>query len=185
MTDLQWVSDISQLAAAPPTLIHEWMAKPYILSQALKRICNTLSVKVIDQRFEKAFDNEYKVLEMQSNEVPFVRQVLLQNEDNIALTYGRVIIPPQTYELHFSQFEKLGTNLIGETLLYNNPDVTRGPFEYVYVNHTHEWAQQVFAAQSQNVTPADLWGRRSLFSIKSTPILVTELFLPSLPSYVP
>ncbi len=181
MTDLQWVSDISQLTMPPPNLIKEWMTKPYILSQALKRICNTLSVKVIEQCFEKAFIDEYKVIGMQSAEVPFVRQVLLQNEDNIALTYGRVIIPPKTYELHFSQFEKLGTNLLGETLLYNNPDVTRGSFEYAYVKHSDVLAAKVFA----DLTPEDLWGRRSVFSIKSSPILVTELFLPTLPPYLP
>ncbi len=121
---------------------------------------------------------------MQSIEVPFVRQVLLQNEDNIALTYGRVIIPPKTYEVHFSQFEKLGTNLIGETLLYNNPDVTREPFEYAYVNHSHLLAQKVFTALAQD-SNKDLWGRRSVFLIKSSPILVTELFLPSLPLFLP
>lgn len=177
--NLEWVKDPALLGMRPPPLVLEWLTKPYILSQALRRICQTLSVKVIKQCFMEAFEDEYDVLQTNASTLPLIRQVFLEG-DGVLLTYGRVVIPKTTYEQYFSQFESLNNNLIGETLLYKNPDATRGAFEYACVNSSHPIAKEVIAF----FTDVEfLWARRSIFSLKSYPLLVTELFLPTLPPY--
>lgn len=182
MTDLQWFKNIDQMKQKPADPIHDWLTKPYILSRALKRVCQTLEVKVIVQQFEKAFDDECTLLNIDSNQPAFVRQVFLYG-DGIAFTYGRVVIPPKTYNAHFSEFASLGTNLIGETLLYSNPDVSRSPFEYVHIHRFHPLEKMIFNELPRRTAHQDLWGRRSVFSFHDSPLLVMELLLPTLPEY--
>ena len=183
MRNLQWVKDPNHIEILPGPDITEWLTKPYILSHALKRISKALTVKVLDQRFGHAYEDEYAILNITPDPLPFVRQVFLQGDDESPLTYGRVIIPNATYHVHFPQFETLGTNLLGETLLYNNPDVSRGPFEYVHVPPRHSLATQVYDHLPIDYPRQPLWGRRSVFWIKTAPLLVMELFLPLLPPY--
>lgn len=179
MMNLEWTNDPASLSTPPSTLIGEWLTKPYILSRALKQVCQTLTVKVIKQCFMPAFEDEYAVLKMPASVSPFIRQVFLEG-DGISLTYGRVVIPKTTYEQHFAQFESLNNNLIGETLLYQNPDVTRGAFEYACVGSSHSIVKEIAMFLPEFEL---LWARRSVFSLKSYPLLVTELFLPTLPPY--
>ncbi|MBS0286627.1 MAG: chorismate lyase [Proteobacteria bacterium] len=182
MSHSGWTTDLTKLN--PLGQQSAWLTKPYILSKALKRVSNTLTVKVLDARFTHAFDDEYPILHLQKNDIPFVRQVLLVGDNNIPLTYGRVVITPQTYKAHFQDFENLGTKPIGETLLYNNPEAKRSGFEFSCFESNDPLCQNIFAHLPQ-FTAQDLWARRSVFNIKGNPLLVTELFLPSLPAYVP
>lgn len=183
MPDLQWFSNVDDLPQLPPHPIFDWLTKPYVLSKALKRVCQKLEVTVIDQCFQDAYQDEYVLLNMEHEPKPFVRQVFL-NGDGIALTYGRVVIPSNTYQAHFSHFDTLGTNLLGETLLYNNPDVTRGAFEYVYINKTDPLSIQMHKELKSDYPQQSLWGRRSVFMMKSHPLLVMEILLPTLPDYI-
>ncbi len=183
MSSVSWGADLSLLA--PSGFIDDWLTKPYILSKALKRVSSKLEVKVLDQSFAPAFDDELKRLNLQSDATTFVRQVLLMGDANQALTYGRVVIPLKTYQAHFQDFEKLGSQLIGETLLYNNPDVLRSGFEYRYFDAHEPLWNYIYRHLPQGTPKQNLWARRSVFSIKESPILISELFLPSLPAYQP
>lgn len=183
MSDLKWVKDPHQCEVLPSIEINEWLTAPYILSQALKRVCNHLTLKVIGQKFSAAYQDEYQILNIENTELPLVRQILLLG-DEVPFTYGRVIVPLSTHQHHFSQFESLGSNLLGETMLYRNPDVTRGAFEYGYVEPAHPLATEVYGILPLDFLRQPLWGRRSVFWIKSLPLLVTEMMLPTLPPYV-
>ena len=174
---------LNNINIRPSPLIEEWLVKPRILSKALRRAVNSIQVKVLDQRFVKALDDEYAVLNMQENELPFVRQVLLMGDNELPLTYGRVVIPPRTYQANLQAFEKLGERPIGETLLYNNPDVTRSEFAYsAYIAGYPIW--DFIYQHLKDMPPQTLWARRSVFYIKENPLLITEVFLPFLPPYV-
>lgn len=181
MTCTTWVSDLSGLK--PSFFIQEWLTKPTILSKALKRFSKTLQVKVLEQRFSDAFADEYSILQLDKNTKPFVRQVLLIGDQDVPLTYGRVIIPQATYQAYFQDFEKLGSQLIGETLLYNNPHVARSGFEYRYFNARDPLWNFIYRHLPKDSPQQDLWARRSVFNLKDKPLLISELFLPFLPVY--
>lgn len=184
MGQTHWVSALSLLQPTSDQVM-AWLSKPYILSKALKRVTQSLQVKVLDQHFSQALDDEYAVLNLAKTQLPFVRQVFLIDESERPLTYGRVIIPKATYEAHFKDFDKLGSNLLGETLLYRNPDVTRSQFEFACLNENDPRCAFVYEHIHQEIARQPLWARRSIFYIKSLPLLVSELFLPFLPAYIP
>ncbi|MFI4937321.1 MAG: chorismate--pyruvate lyase family protein [Candidatus Berkiellales bacterium] len=176
-----WVADPLTLSPLPSTNINAWLTKPKILSQALRHFCQQLTLKLIAQEFGLAFEDEYAILNLQPEALPLVRRIFLLGDD-IPWTYGRVVVPAVTYEHHLAQFASLGANFLGEKLLYNNPDVQRSRFEYIALDESHPLFEQV---NKDLATPlsAPLYGRRSVFTIKEDPLLVTEVFLPHLPEY--
>lgn len=160
---MKWVNAVGELASTPHPNTLLWMTKPYVLTHALRRVCKLLTVNVVSQQFSTVMPEESSKLGLDETALPFIREVILEG-DGVPLTYGRVIIAPQTYHNHFAAFKDLGAQPIGETLLYNNPESTRSCFEYAK-------------------TEDGLWARRSLFTLRQDPLLVTEFFLPSLPDY--
>lgn len=178
MKMVTWQSDLAALPYQPTVNIAQWLTKPYILSQALKRHCLQLSVEVLSQQFMAVDSTEQKLVE--GSKDPFVRRVFLQG-DNVPWTYGRVVIAPSTYEAHFSEFATLGGKLLGETLLYGNPNTTRSDFEYAAISVDTSLYQEI--QKHLPLTQAVLWGRRSYFYLKQAPLLVTEVFLPALPDF--
>jgi len=179
MKRVTWVSDLAGLAHQPTHSIEQWLTKPTILSQALKRHCQSLSVEVLSQQFMAVDETESKLVEKDATE-PFVRRVFLYG-DNQPWTYGRVVIASSTYQTYFAQFMALGFKLLGETLLYGNPDTTRSEFEYAVVPQDSALFQEIH--QHLPLTHERLWARRSYFYLKGAPLLVTEVFLPLLPDY--
>lgn len=176
-----WVPSLTQLPLEPSRLIKDWLTKPYILSQALKRHCQQLSVKVLSQHFSYPYEDEYALIEVNAPQQAYIRQVFLQG-DHVPWTYGRVVVPMNTYQKHLVQFESVGTQFLGEHLLYNNPDVVRGPFEFVSALPTSTLNKDIHK-QLGSDQKQTLWGRRSVFKIQSYPLLVTELFLSSIPEF--
>lgn len=160
---MKWVNTIGELPCEPQPNLLLWLTKPYVLSDALKRVCKDLTVNVVSQQFLVAMPDESIRLGLAPDELSFIREVILEG-DGVPLTYGRVIVPSTTYHNHYDAFKNLGARPIGETLLYNNPESTRGDFEY---------------GKSED----GLWARRSIFTLRDDPLLVTDFFLPSLPDY--
>lgn len=179
MKSITWVTEIAALECPPSNSIASWLSKPAILSHALKRHCQQLSVQVIAQQFMPVDQTEQKLVEG-ADTTPFVRRVLLQG-DGQPWTYGRTVIAPSTYQTYFSQFIALGAKLLGETLLYGNPDTTRSDFEFAMVPKETALYQEI--QQSISLTEPLLFARRSYFYLKQAPLLVTEVFLPKCPDY--
>ncbi len=170
----EWVRDLKELPLQPSEPILSWLTKPMILSDALKRHYQTFCVRVLFQHFALASRDECEALGMKESNEVFVRQVLLEG-DNEARTVGRVIVPLSTYHNHRTHFQQLDNKPIGETLLYHRSDVIRETFEYAFVKEID--SQVPFSEHG-------LWSRRSVFRLQNDPLLVTDLFLPTLGFYV-
>lgn len=164
-SNVRWVSDVSEIAYQPPSSIQLWLTKPTILTQALRRVCKVLTLKVLSQGFTHAPLDDKNKLSLDER-LPFVRIVQLFG-DEILLTEGRVTIAHQTYYRHSDLFRSLDTQPIGEKILYGNPDVRRSPFEYAFLEEKQ------------------CWGRRSVFFIREDPLLITEWMANTLPIYLP
>lgn len=165
----------------------DWLVKPLILSQAMKKICNQLSVNLLSQQQEKILEHEQTFLKLENKiNNTWVRKVILLG-DNTPWEYARVIIPNTTYNSYRNEFESLGGKLIGENLLYNNPKTTRSKFEYINVSINSYIYNEIkaylleYEIDLQNIS---LWGRRSIFYIDGIhKILISEFFLPDIPDY--
>jgi chorismate--pyruvate lyase len=160
----QWVKDVSSLNRKPQEPILSWLTKPYILSDALKRRYGAMTLRVLNQNFQRPHADEAIALSLDSQERAFVREIVLES-NAIARTQGRVVIPQKTYENLKVDLMALGEKPIGETLLYHNPKVQREAFEFAYIEEKHCFA------------------RRSVFILKEGSLLVTDFFLTTLDNY--
>jgi chorismate--pyruvate lyase len=180
MIDLTWFENLDLVKPQPDSNIYNWLTKPYILSKALKQCCSGLTVKILSQSVSEIYNSESFLLNISTDTQSFTRQVFLLG-DGIPLTYGRVIVPPNTYKNHFSDFERLGGNLLGETMLYNNTNVKRGKFQYSVIDNKSILFEQI--SKYLLLPNVSLWCRCSLFYNNKDPLLVTEVFLPQLPLF--
>jgi chorismate--pyruvate lyase len=71
----------------------------------------------------------------------------------------------------------LGNRSLG-TLLFTHPLVKRHSLHFKVLQPHHFLYRS--ATASLNEPPARLWARRSLFTLRGAPLLVTEVFLPEI-----
>lgn len=152
-----WVSDAKE--AHIPDNHMALMSDAGALSARLRLGCKEVSVQVDSQGLSSAFADEQKLLAINEKNT-LIRKVHIMG-DKKPLVHGRVVVPNLTYRKFQVEFDQLGNKLLGETLLYDRPEVTRSPFQYAKVSD-------------------NLWARRSLFIIEGYNLLVTEVFLPNL-----
>lgn len=151
-----WVDTVEQ--AEIPIGHIALMADASALSERLKANCSTLSVQVKSQELAPAFHDEQELLEIQEYN-SLIRKVHLLG-DGEPWIHGRVVVPHITYQAFQIEFDNMGDKLLGETLLYDRPNVTRSAFQYAHITD-------------------NLWARRSMFTIGTFKLLVTEVFLPA------
>ena len=124
-----------------------WLTKPYKLSQHFKAL-------VPDYEF--SLEQESWVKNQKNNpENIFERWITHKSHSNI-LAWGCVQIPEKTYQAYENDFGELKSNPIGETLLFNNPEVIRGKFLYARINH--------------------YLARKSVFYWRGLPLIIIEIF---------
>jgi chorismate--pyruvate lyase len=159
-----WVKSLSELDIKADDHFYPWLTKAYSLGNAMKTLCKDLTVQVISQTIATATIDEQHALNIQENN-SWIREVNLLG-DGIPWSHGRVIVPQATYAKYKTDFDSLGTKLLGETLLYGKNTVNRSKFEYGLVSQK-------------------FWSRRSLFSISGSKLLVIEHFYPEIPALDP
>jgi chorismate-pyruvate lyase/ubiquinone/menaquinone biosynthesis C-methylase UbiE len=187
---LSWKKIGAMQAGEVPAAIWEWLAKPFVLSKALARVCTDFKVTISEQRLHNLHADEVGPLGCYDYAYGFVRETYL-GEPGDPLVYARVSIPYTSYLKNKSALDNLGTRPIGEALLYGNPEVTRSEFEIKRVSLNDELMFDAIVHQSffqavieRNGNVPEVWARRSTFSVAGEPLLVTEVFLANIPQYV-
>jgi chorismate--pyruvate lyase len=156
--------------------IQSWLNTKVSLTQRLRQHCPTLQVLVLSEQTERPLLDETTALGLQPNDQAWVRCVLLQCA-NQNWVYARTVIPNLTPESPWSALQKLGNKPLGE-VLFDLPSIQRTPFEFTRQTLS-SWpylSEQLGAEQSQ----AKGYARRSIFTQKEAPLLLTEVFLPRL-----
>ena len=120
-------------------------------------------------------------LRVKSMHEGWCREIVLKVKSN-PLTYGQISMPIETYLAHQDDLDRLGTNPIGQTLLYNKSNVTRGPFSFATLSASHPLFMTLQALCPEKDIP-HFWARRSLFLWDALPLMVLEVFFPTLPDY--
>jgi len=179
-----WVDQVDALLVQPSSSLAAWLLHSKHISKDLRKHCRELKVDLKGQHQMHAYVDEYDYLQV-VNEVAWIREIFL-NGDNVPLTYGRVVVPANTYQRYQHDFENLGDKPIGETLLYPNPLVTRSPFQYAYFSNQDPILQAINQHLNLSEPLAQAFGRRSSFLLpEHCPLLITEVFLPTLGDRVP
>lgn len=99
------------------------------------------------------------------------------NGDTFVL--ARTVISDELYHQYQKDFDNLGSQPIGQTLLYHRQDMQRSAFEYGYVS-----SGQITNPFENILTSIDkIAARRSLFHVHNASLMITELFLPNIKNY--
>jgi chorismate--pyruvate lyase len=125
---------------------------------------------------ERPLLDESTALGMHPNDLAWVRCVLLQCADQNWI-YARTVIPNLTAESPWGALQKLGNKPLGD-VLFELPSIQRTPFEFT------SQALTTWPYLSKQLEPDESQGkgyaRRSIFTQKGAPLLLTEVFLPGL-----
>ncbi|WP_171013484.1 chorismate lyase [Chitinivorax sp. B] len=166
-----WLS----LAPSHPHRLRPWLTERGSLTTRLVLRSRHFQVEVIDQRLKHVNRDEARLVKLDVRRKGLVREVVLRCNDQPAV-FGHSVVCPRHLRLTWRFLAKLGNRSLG-SVLFANPLVARQPLHYQCIDRRHPLyrrVQQLFP----NVPPR-LWARRSVFLLKHSPMLVTEVFLPA------
>jgi len=148
LSKLNW-HDIDYFDDIPEKALF-WIRDDQSLTQKLKKRYPDFRVEVDKQEELEIYKHEINLL---GNEGRFiVREVFLYGK-NQPVVFARSIIPKNPIT---DSIMEIGNKPLGE-ILFTDPNILREPIEITFQN--------------------DIWGRRSVFVMKDSRILVSEFFL--------
>lgn len=169
-----------QQLTMPPRVRH-WLVSQGSLTQRLQAISHQgFSVDWLGSHWRKPLLEERRWLNLPQEQLAYQRQVRLLDGDT-ALVFARTIVPLATFLNNRRRFTTLGNRPLGE-MLFNDVAVRRGPIQVAQLRPDSALFCEASALDS--ITSISLWARRSCFYLQGEPLLVNEIFLPSLWSVV-
>lgn len=154
-----------------------WLDDQNSLTQRLMDYCpGQFSVRVLSQQWITPQAEEARLLGVPHRQQALLRQVQLLC-DNTVCVYARSIIPLATLKGKHRHLKRLGDKPLGR-YLFAQPDLKRSNQHIACIVKKDPLFE---IALPENDSHCDqVWGRRSLFSMGSKLLLVSEFFLPAL-----
>lgn len=182
MVNYAWIDreNLETIKNTIPEHIYPWLSKSNHLTATLQATGVTFSLSILSQSVSQPYPDEIQALDAEYQSA-LIRKVFLKGNEE-PMIFARVVVPEPTYRHYQKDFDHLGDAPIGQTLLYNRDDVFRGPFEYQLLLPNSPLFQEVKAWLSHSIQPA-LWARRSVFRLRQGALLISEVFLGSLPAF--
>jgi len=146
--DLIW-EDLTNTSNVPKSVLG-WLDDKQSLTAKLKQKFDDFSVNVLSQIQTIPHNNENEVLNFEGKSV--IREVQLLGNHQVVV-FARSVIPVTN---DTQAILEIGSKPLGE-VLFNDPDIKRGQLQITHTGST--------------------WGRRSIFTIGTTKLLVSEFFL--------
>jgi len=163
-----------------PDSLRAWLFDNASLTQRLRSFCDQeLRVEILNQTWASPFLAESKYLELPLGQYAKIRQVYLQCQYQPWI-FARTVIPQSTLSTIRYSFARLKERPLGEGLL-DAHTLRRNQTKIAQIYPKHTLYQ--LATKNLNIQPLSLWGRRSLLYLSRKPILITEVFLPSISIY--
>ncbi len=157
-----------------PISLRDWLLEPGSLTRRLRARCGGgFHVQVLQQGLARPLRSEAQALGRPLHELALIRQVHLCC-DEATWVFARTVIPLRSLQGGLKRIDRLGSRPLGE-LLFSDPQMCRGEIEVAQLRPGHRLHPLSAANDS---TP--LWGRRSVFTLYTQPLLVSEFFLPQL-----
>lgn len=163
--------------------LYDWLVLPKNLTETIKKTGAQFSLTLLSQSFDEPYSDEHAILRdyLADASCSFVRKVLL-NGDNQSIVFSRVIIPKHTYFNYENEFTHLGNSSIGNTILYLNKNIERTAFEFKCIDRSDPVFQELTLLN--HLSKKKCFGaRRSVFTLPKGSLLISEIFLDSLPVY--
>ncbi len=160
-----------------PSLFRAWILHAGSFMQRLvQQGVNDAHIQVLRERWQRPESAERKLLNIEPGAQALIREVLILSEGKQWM-FARTVFPRRTLIGEGQQLAHLKNRSLG-SVLFKDPTLKRSEFEIAYLQPGERWHAKV--AQAAKCTLPDLWARRSLFSLQSKPLLLTEVFLPDI-----
>ncbi len=154
-----------------------WLFDPTSLTARLLMACEgRFSVQVLSQRWANPLRNESRRLGLGLRQTALIREVFLYC-DQTPWVFARTVIPRSTLTGKLKYLAKLGSRPLG-AVLFSDPHMRRDQFEVADIQPGEYLYTQ--ATQHCQTKPTQIWGRRSAFYLSQKPLLVNEIFLPTI-----
>lgn len=159
-----------------PSRWRSWLLDRSSLTLRLQRVCGEgFGVELVSQRLETPMLSEARALQRPPGELALVRQVrLLCNGE--AWVFARTVIPLSSLHGGLRQLALLGNRPLG-AVLFSDPTMRRSAVEVTRVGREKRLFVRAMGDQL-SLQVAEIWGRRSVFTLHRQPLLVSEFFLP-------
>jgi chorismate--pyruvate lyase len=162
-----------------PSGLAAWLLDTASLTLRLQRLCpGRFRVRVLSQQWGSPAIDEAQALQMKPGSLALIRQVQLLC-DSEPWVYARTVIPATSLRGRLRRLAYLGTRPLGG-MLFSDPGMRRGPVELVRLLRGQ--ALHRAATRKLGKRPAQIWGRRAVFRLAGSPLLVSEIFLPAFPA---
>jgi chorismate--pyruvate lyase len=145
----------------------------------------TARIKTYSKRFKvvrcfqgssSAGIDELTLMGLRLREHAHVREVLLLANE-VPVVFAHSVVRSRDMKGPWQSVGILGTRPLAEAL-FANPQVSRMEIEYRQIDDRHYLYNKMRKLDLD--LPKRLWARRSLFILSECPLLVTEVFLPSI-----
>ncbi len=164
-------------SAAIPGDVRYWLVEADSLTQCIIDLCDgPFVVEVLRQRWTRPMLNESLTLNIRPDAYALVREVrLLCN--GAPWVYARTVIPAATLTGRQKRLAHLRNRSLG-AMLFADPSMRRGELEIACLTES----DKLFATATAGLEakPAEIWGRRSVFTLGNKPLMVSEIFLPEI-----
>jgi chorismate--pyruvate lyase len=172
-----WVDLHSRHASAVPEHVYAWLRDPASLTRRVTQACSgAFRVQVKFQGWAGALSSETRLLQLGLREACLVREVELLCDDQPQV-FARTLMPVSSLRGRARQLSHLRNKPLGK-VLFANPHTRRKEVQIARIQPQHRLYRS--AVSHLDALPDELWGRRTLFLYVGHPILVNEIFLPTL-----
>lgn len=166
------------LRAQLPQPWRSWLLETGSLTQRLRMLSPMFTVQVLQQTWRGAFYDEQQFLNFPKPPTR-IRQVYLCCAQQ-PVVFARTVMPQRSLRgQQGHNLQHLGAQPLGE-ILFSQPRRPRMQLQVTTLFAAHPLYRLATHHLTAENLPTHLWARRSLFHLAGKPLLVTEVFLPSL-----
>ena len=171
-TDTLW----QPLPSCNDARLRRWLLDRGSLTRRIQLRCRNFRLDVLSQRITHARPDERAVIGVRAGAHCMEREVSL-NCGTQPLVFAHSVVAPHALKGAWRMVSALGRRPLGAAL-FADPHITRFPLRFCQINRRHALHRR--ASGLLESSPALLWARRSVFVLRGVPLLVTEVFLPTI-----
>jgi len=156
-----------------------WLTDRGSLTARIAQRCPGVCVQVLFQGLRPPDRDERFVFARGASRV-LVREVFLCCA-GVPVHFAHTVLDPHGLSGVWRSVAALGARPLGAAL-FADPRIERYPLRSRKIASHHELHRRLtrYRVAANAAVPRSLWARRSLFELRSAPILVTEVFLPEI-----